>query len=93
MKSHRPAVAADQTQSVLDWLADYTIDGEADALDEACAMAVNQRVNIDQLLAGLEALAAQRADPARLRHARVALRAALQLPLIPGPVCRVDTAH
>lgn len=87
------STTADQTQSVLDWLADYVIDGEADALDEACAMAANQPVKIDQLLAGLEALASQRADPARLRHARITLRAALQLPLIPGPVCRVDTAH
>ena len=78
----------DQTQAVLDWLADYVIDDEPDALDEACAMAANRPVKIDALLAGLEALAAQRADPTRLRQARVALRAALQLPLIPGPVCR-----
>ncbi len=80
----------DQTQAVLDWLADYAIDDEPGALDEACAMAANQPVKIDALLAGLEALASQRADPARLRHARVTLRAALQLPLIPGPACRVE---
>ncbi len=80
----------DATQAVLDWLADYVIDDEPDALDEACAMAVNQPVRIDELLAGLEALVRQHGDPERLRRARVALRAALQLPLIPGPVCRPD---
>jgi len=80
----------DQTQAVLDWLADYTIDGELDALDEACAMALHQPVKIDAVFAGLEALARQRADPARLRHARLTLRAALQLPLMPGPACRAD---
>ena len=85
------SATADQTQSVLDWLADYVIDGEDDALTEACAMAAHQPVKIDALLAGLEALASQRANANRLRHARVTLRAALQLPLIPGPVCRVDS--
>jgi len=78
----------DQTEAVLEWLADYVIDDEHDALDEACAMAAHQPVKIDALLAGLEAMASQHGDPARLRQARVALRAALQLPLIPGPVCR-----
>lgn len=87
----RPVTAApDHTEAVLDWLADYVIDGEPDALDEACAMAANQPVKIDLLLAGLEAFASQHGDPARLRQARLALRAALQLPLTPGPVCRMD---
>lgn len=87
----RPPLAnADHTEQVLDWLADYAIDGEDDALTEACAMAANQPVKIDVLMAGLEALASQRAVPARLRQARIALRTALQLPLIPGPVCRVE---
>lgn len=82
-----PQAPADQTEAVLEWLADYAIDGEDDALTEACAMAVNQPVKIDVLMAGLDALASQRAEPARLRQARLALRAALQLPLIAGPVC------
>ncbi|MDO9452723.1 MAG: hypothetical protein Q7J29_07660 [Stagnimonas sp.] len=85
-----PEADADHTETVLDWLADYTIDGEDDALTEACAMAANQPVKIDVLMAGLEALASQRADASRLRQARVALRAALQLPLMPGPVCRAE---
>ena len=54
-----------------------------------CAMAANQPVKIDVLMAGLEAFSAQHGDPARLRRARLALRSALQLPLNPGPVCRV----
>ena len=87
----RPAtVAPDHTEAVLDWLADYVIDDEPDALDEACAMAANQPVKIDVLLAGLEAFSSQHGDPARLRRARLALRTALQLPLTPGPVCRVE---
>ena len=85
----RPAAkAADHTEAVLEWLADYVIDDEPDALDEACAMAANQLVKIDVLLAGLEAFSSRHGDPARLRRARLALRAALQLPLMPGPVCR-----
>lgn len=84
-----PMPNADHTETVLDWLADYVIDDEADALDEACAMAANQPVKIDVLMAGLEALASQRADPIRLRHARMTLRAALQLPALPGAVCRI----
>lgn len=87
----RPASAtSDHTEAVLEWLADYVIDDEPDALDEACAMASHQPVKIDVLLAGLEAFAAQHGDPARLRRARLALRAALQLPLTPGPVCRAE---
>ncbi|MES2885165.1 MAG: hypothetical protein V4709_10190 [Pseudomonadota bacterium] len=82
--------SSDHTEAVLEWLADYVIDDEPDALDEACAMAANQQVKIDVLLAGLEAFSAQHGDPARLRRARLALRAALQLPLTPGPVCRAE---
>lgn len=85
----RPTTAAaDHTEAVLEWLADYVIDDEPDALDEACAMAANQPVKIDVLLAGLEAFSSQHGDAARLRRARLALRTALQLPLTPGPVCR-----
>jgi hypothetical protein len=80
----------DATEEALSWLADYVIDDEPDALDEACAMATHRPVRIDALMAGLEGLAAQRGDPTRLRHARAALRAALQLPLMPGPVCRPE---
>jgi hypothetical protein len=76
------------TEAALEWLADYVIDGETDALDEACAIALHQPVEIERLLAGLDALASQRADAQRLRHARLALRTALQLPLTPGAVCR-----
>ena len=76
------------TEAALEWLADYCIDGENDALDEACGIALHQPVDIPRLLAGLESLAAQRADPQRLRQARLVLRTALQLPLTPGPVCR-----
>lgn len=78
----------DQTAAALEWLADYVIDGEPDALDEACAMALHQPVDIDRLLAGLESLSAQRGDAQRLRQARLVLRTALQLPLTPGAVCR-----
>lgn len=83
-------IRKDVTDEALEWLADYVIDDEPDALDEACAMAMHRPVRIDALMAGLDALAAQRGDPARLRHARAVLRAALQLPLMPGPVCRPE---
>ena len=87
---HPATQAPDHTEAVLEWLADYVIDDEPDALDEACAMASHQAVRIDVLLAGLEAFSAQHGDPVRLRRARLALRAALQLPLTPGPVCRAE---
>ena len=85
-----PLPTADHTEAVLEWLADYVIDDEPDALDEACAMAANQPVKIDVLLAGLDSFSAQHGDAARLRRARLALRTALQLPLTPGAVCRVE---
>lgn len=80
----------DITEEALEWLADYVIDDEPDALDEACAMVAHRPVRIDVLLAGLEAMAAQHGDPQRLRLSRSAVRAALQLPLMPGPVCRPE---
>lgn len=82
---------ADPLQALLEHLADYVIDDEARALDAACAMAARVSVDVAALLAGLDALIARRADPARLQQARVRLRAALRLPLIPGPVCRVES--
>lgn len=75
-------------QDLIDRLADYVIDGEVAALDEALAQAGREPFDIAALLAGLEALSARRGDPSRLAHARVQLRTALQLPLTPGPVCR-----
>lgn len=82
---------ADPLQALLEHLADYVIDDETAALDAACTMASTMNLDVAALLAGLDALIARRADPARLQHARVRLRAALQLPLIPGPACRVES--
>ena len=75
-------------QDLLDRLADYVIDGEPAALDDALAQAGQEPFDIAGLLAGLDALAAQRGDASRLALARVRLRTVLQLPLTPGPVCR-----
>lgn len=77
---------ADPLHTLLERLADYVIDDEARALGAACAMAAGVSVDVAALLAGLDALIARRADPARVR-----LRAALRLPLIPGPVCQVES--
>ncbi len=77
-------------QELLDRLADYVIDAEAQALEEACVQAARDPFDLPALLAGLEAFSAQRGDPARLAHARVRLRTALQLPLTPGAVCKVE---
>lgn len=78
-------------QALLDRLADYVIDAELQALEDACAQAAIEPFDLTALLAGLEALSAQRGDPARLAHARVRLRTALQLPMTPGAVCKVDS--
>lgn len=79
----------DHTIKVLERLADYAIDGDLEALSDACAMAVAQPADMAALLSGLNTLVARRADPTRLQQARTRLRAALHLPLIPGPACRV----
>lgn len=77
-------------QELLDRLADYVIDAEAQALEDACAQAAIEPFDLAALLAGLEALSAQRGNPARLAHARVRLRTTLQLPMTPGAVCKVS---
>jgi hypothetical protein len=78
---------ADLLTAVLEQLADYVIDGEPAALDAACALA-GRCDDAAALLAALHGLRGRRGDPQRLMQAEVRLRAALQLPLRPGPPCR-----
>jgi hypothetical protein len=72
--------------TIVDTLSLY-LDEEAgrDALDAACVAAKNTRVDIAALFDWLQRYDA---DNERKRHAQTALRAALGLPLIPGPPCR-----
>lgn len=78
---------ADPLTSTIEKLADYVIDGDPVALDEACALAIHCG-DTAALLAGLHALRGQRGDAQRMAQAEVRLRAALQLPLRPGSPCR-----
>ena len=61
-------------------------DGPA-ALQDACAQVAAEPVDIAALLDWLQRY---RCEPLRKTLATRALRAALRLPAIPGPVCRVD---
>lgn len=74
--------------ALLDLLRRY-LDEEAgaDALQQACALASREPVDIAALL---DWLRDYRCDPARRTQAIRSLRAALRLPVIPGAVCRPD---
>lgn len=58
---------------------------ERSALNAACEAARQQRFDLATLFDWLQAF---NADAERKQRAQVALRAALGLPLIPGPPCR-----
>jgi hypothetical protein len=76
--------------ALLALFADYVIDGETEALEQACT-GIDAAIDPAALLAGLAVLRGQRADPQRLARAEVRLRAALQLPLRGGPPCRAGS--
>ena len=75
---------------VLEQLAAYVIDGEAEALEAACAtlQARTKASDVDTLMQGLAALKGQRADATRLALAERRLRGALGLSMHAGAICR-----
>ncbi len=75
---------------VLEQLAAYVIDGEAEALEAACATlhASAMVSDVDALMQGLAALKGQRADASRLALAERRLRGALGLSMHAGAICR-----
>lgn len=58
---------------------------EQDGLDEACALAAQAPIDIAALLDWVQRY---RCAPQNRARALTALRAALRLPVIPGPPCR-----
>lgn len=70
------------------WLADWLDDGDAAALDAACAFARREPVDVDALLRHVADYGAPReATDLALRR----LRHAIGLPVVAGPVCRRPT--
>lgn len=75
----------DVDATVIALLRTWLDEEDPDGLDRACALAASQPVDVGALLGWLQAF---RCDPARRRLALRSLRAALQLPAVPGAACR-----
>ncbi|TJY62031.1 hypothetical protein E4T66_07265 [Sinimarinibacterium sp. CAU 1509] len=77
-----PSAVTDALVQYLDW-------DDAAALDQACALASTQPLEINALLSWV---ATYRCDPALRAQATRSLRAALGLTGLPGAVCRTPGA-
>ena len=79
----------DPTAGVQAQLQIWLDDGQAAALDQACALAKAGAVDVNRLLSWLqdEVIAENTARDLAIRR----IRRALGLPMMPGPVCRPNS--
>lgn len=78
-------IGDDADAAVIALLRAWLDEDDPSGLDRACALAAAEPVDVGALLDWVQAF---RGDPQRRRQALRALRAALRLPAVPGPVCR-----